>query len=93
MKYKTMDGQIVEGATANEVVEALRAMTEPTDTLDQYMAMTAMRVRRMTGESINSETVDEFLKSLVKLDILKPVLEAAPTAPPKGQPMAEGGHA
>jgi hypothetical protein len=79
MIYISSDGERFAGGTPTQVVEAMAAASfgrnERRD-LPTFMGRTAIRVRRLTGISIASDTPERFLNGLVAAGLLKPEPES-----------------
>ena len=75
MKYKTEDGEIVEGNSPIEIVRALRDggrfTADQAD--DEYMKGFAVRWKEYSGHDIRFDSDENFITDLVKTAGLIPV--------------------
>lgn len=73
MKYKTEDGEFVEGNSPIEIVRALRDggrfTTNQTD--DEYMKGFAERWKQYSGYDIRFDSAENFINDLVKTAFLQ----------------------
>lgn len=74
MKYKTNEGEIVEGNSPIEIVRALRDggrfVAEQSD--DEYMKGFAERWKQYSGKSVQFDSAENFVNDLVKTGFMNP---------------------
>lgn len=66
MKYITNEGEAIEGASPQEVVEALRdgSRFSSDETLDNFMMGFAYRHKTWSGIDVRWDTVENFIEDL-----------------------------
>lgn len=68
---RTNDGQELRGAVPAEVVLELREISmEPTATVHEFMAQTAARALRQTGQRVRCDTAENFVCDLLTAGLL-----------------------
>lgn len=75
MKYKTEDGELIEGNSPIEIVRNLRDggrfTADQAD--DQYMKGFSERWKEYSGNKVRFDSAENFVNDLVKTGYLKPV--------------------
>ena len=75
MKYKTEDGELIEGNSPIEIVRNLRDggrfTAEQSD--EEYMKGFAERWKEYSGNKVKFDSAENFINDLVKTGYLKPV--------------------
>jgi hypothetical protein len=72
LRYVTREGEPVTGASAADVVIALRAMSRsPGRDLADYMGSTSARARLQNGSVVRGDTCAHFLADLVAAGLLE----------------------
>lgn len=72
-KIKTNDGEMFEGETWEQVVDAMRLSTplEPDPDIDVYMKETARRAKVWNGSIVDTKTPETFIRSLARGKLLE----------------------
>ncbi len=75
MKYKTEDGEFVEGNSPIEIVRALRDGGRFTaeQTEDEYMKGFAERWKEYSGNAVRFDSAENFVDDLVETGFMKAV--------------------
>ena len=74
MKYKTLNGKVVEGETPRDIAKALRAMMLVPDAgLEEWMAGSAKRAKDWSGAEVSAASPEEHIRDLVAAGMLEPV--------------------
>lgn len=76
MKYELLGGGHMEGATALDLVEALRLDSQPwapTVGIEDFMEGYAARCQLQTGARVRTDSVDHFIQDLIAAGFLRGV--------------------
>lgn len=72
-KYKTKDGDVVQGATASQVVNQMRntGFFTADESQAEFMRGFAERYRQVSGNTIRHSSPEKFIESLLQTGYLK----------------------
>jgi len=72
-KYKTKEGDVVQGATASQIVNQMRdgGFFTKKESQTEYMKGFAERYRQLSGKTIEYDTPEKFVESLLKAGYLE----------------------
>lgn len=71
MKYKSIDGIIVEGNNSRELIQNLRSQAMfPERTMTAYMEQVKANVKIDSNKTISTENWDDFIRDLVSAEYL-----------------------
>lgn len=73
MRYKTNDGELITGANARELIQALRTLSrDPEPTTKAFMIAMAERAKQQIGMNlVPTDTEEGFILGLVEAGLLK----------------------
>ena len=76
MKYKSVDGIIIEGNNSRELIQNLRSQSMfPELTLTAYMNQVSANVKMDSQKVINPNTYDEFTQDLINAEYIELIEE------------------